>query len=942
MDGQRQMHTLATDTVLDLCRDLIRRFQTQRAPMPLVVLQAVDDDPDDRATEIIDVMHSVFGKGCLLCRRLVADADAAFTHSTARLRHYDNALAMARSLATSAGWDNRNQCQYKPYAFRRSRMLAAIEHAVEAAGQECGEGKLPSTEAVLAELTRLRWRPARSAGSRVRQFFDRLLSPEALIGSFVLTVSTTLVTRWSNLVIGVLLGSVLLIAGARAVYEKVAPLSWRGSASHWFATTTFLSPMLLATVSPPEPGWLLRNPRQSLQVIQARARLVAEQLIIARYGGASSNGYSAEQERALQFCLQLRVLALLEDLRVDHRLWAADMRGRKRTYPPMVFIPRADDDNGGVTFLEALSDVRSRRSEIDPLLVLASVPRGIEIQHRHGLPRGINNGHGLYAEWATGMRVGQSPSLGSTWPWVLRLPLTRVRLADQSSDKRQPRARRSIWALWSRWTVAAALLLLVVAGAYRNSQLAGVYCGGGLFGSDHDLVWSAQRPAECVGIDTTGAREFVPADGGVRLNGTLPGQRSVSPAVLNVSLAGLENLIEIQNLQAMQAPSHVTFVFAGALTSGSQNETQSLGAVRELAGVYTYQWDANKNNPVKVKIDIANGGLDLNSQTLMAQKIADAARHDPTIVGVIGLARNTPTSQAAVRELTTAGLVVVDTTNSSNTLPLSWNYFGLAATNSEEANSLEPEIVGHKPKNNIAILFTRFGDDPYSREQASAALRMLRKAGLTVLTGKPMIYEVTGNQSNIDTSGLPSRICGTGQHPSVIYLAGRSDDLPGLMNLLEDHANCFATQVIVLSGDDLSKDELTAPPVSGIPPNVTVYYTALTDTAKTGPASMLAPDTKNALRLNSTPSYSDPYFADGAVALAYDAAHALYQAAAQADGNRFGVASALRCLHLTNGATGPIWFNRVHHGIVIVKAAGQSQPTISKQILATGSACPSP
>ena len=107
----------------------------------------------------------------------------------------------------------------------------------------------------------------------------------------------------------------------------------------------------------------------SWYVTQARAREVAGEIIKAQLDTTPA----AERDRAQQFHLQLRTLALLEDLRVAHRSWAPDLRARKRRVPPVVFLPRADTANGGLKVLGAISDVRSRRSEQDPLLVLAGI-----------------------------------------------------------------------------------------------------------------------------------------------------------------------------------------------------------------------------------------------------------------------------------------------------------------------------------------------------------------------------------------------------------------------------------------------------------------------------------------------------------------------------------------------------------------------------------------
>jgi hypothetical protein len=69
-----------------------------------------------------------------------------------------------------------------------------------------------------------------------------------------------------------------------------------------------------------------------------------------------------------EFRLQMKTLALLEDLRAAHRRLSPDLRGFKRPVPPVVFLKAITAANGGVELLSAMSDIRSRRSELHPLM----------------------------------------------------------------------------------------------------------------------------------------------------------------------------------------------------------------------------------------------------------------------------------------------------------------------------------------------------------------------------------------------------------------------------------------------------------------------------------------------------------------------------------------------------------------------------------------------
>jgi ABC-type branched-subunit amino acid transport system substrate-binding protein len=975
----RARHTQAMDAVLHLYEDLIiPRFRSQRAPMPIVVLRTEgncdsqplplsSDTPETLVTEIVEVLHRVYREGRALCKLLpegYCETDerrgprgSAVTPATAPRRdpgigegtgkessvnpgEYGTAIAKVRDLSVSTAWENAWRSQYKPYAFPRSRMLRAIEDAVNV--EDLLAGKIhrgvvrPKPDAVLRNLRKVQWRPAKDEDSDRRPLLGALyslISPANLLGGLlVAAISAKLIGPVRTpLVLGVLAGAVVVLFLAQTIQQNLAPLSWLGSANQWFTTTTFIGP-----VYDVPQQWLKWRPRLSWQVRKARARFVVEQLITAQYGATvenpaaspaenAANPGGTTQDQALQFYLQLRVLAMLEDLRANHRRWALDLRHRKRTKPPMLFLPEVDKMAGGIALLQAISDVRSRRSEQDPLLILANS----EELYKRARTAPQTMARNTYEAWLTSMRIDQSPSLGSHWPWVMDYPVASTELAGSAADKIQPIARRTIWTLWSRVTLAVLLVALVGAGLWRNYQLGNTYCGGGLFGSNPDLVWTPGSPRDCVGIDTTGAQEFIPPNGGVSLDNTIPGPgRPAAPGqdgttLGQVTLGLLESDIAIQNQDAEQSGDYVTFAYAGPFVSTNSNEAQALNAVKELAGVYAWQYYVNNsNNGLKLRIDIASGGLDFASKQRMTDEIVAAANQDPTIVGVIGLGRDTSSSPAVSQELAKADLVVVDTTNSDDNLPDDWNYFGMAATNSEEATALRPYIS--QAANSTAIIFERrtTPEDLYSVQQGGAAMGMLGSAHFHLVDGGPLTFDVSDdNQSNLAQSLPAQAACAATPHPSVVYLAGRSDDLPGLMAFIQSHANCFASHVIVLSGDDLTKNEYNDSVGSFFPPQVTLYYAALTDTEQTGPGSGLAQQLQSALRLSSLPGYADPVYTDGTLALAYDAADALYSAAEDsADVGRSGIAGALRCqVTITNGATGHIGFTDVHHGIEIVR-----------------------
>ncbi|NEE26690.1 hypothetical protein G3M53_14605, partial [Streptomyces sp. SID7982] len=134
-----------------------------------------------------------------------------------------------------------------------------------------------------------------------------------------------------------------------------------------------------------------------------------------------------------------------------------------------------------------------------------------------------------------------------------------------------------------------------------------------------------------------------------------------------------------------------TVVYAGPLTARGDEREATRKGLEELTGVYLQQQSVNRTvrRSVKLRVLLANGGEDMLRQLTAVRKIIEVAERDPTVVGVVGLGRNTDESDDAADLLRKAGLPLVNTTNSSSSLPRQYpNYFGLAATDEEQTYAL--------------------------------------------------------------------------------------------------------------------------------------------------------------------------------------------------------------------------------------------------------------
>ncbi|WP_320778167.1 ABC transporter substrate-binding protein [Streptomyces sp. CRN 30] len=640
-------------------------------------------------------------------------------------------------------------------------------------------------------------------------------------------------------------------------------------------------------------------------------------------GGGPGAAVAADRERARQFCLQLRVLALLEDLRDNHRP-AWDLRHRKRTVPPLLLLPRATRDNGALQFLRAVSDVRSRRSEQDPLLIVAGVAHDDMAGLREHTPlplpalvSGVRDPAEMYQAWVTrSLRTGQAPSMNTALPWLMPLALTGRLLAPyEGYDHPEIRHRgtcrvpRSGWLLWSRWTLVAVCLAATTGAGTSYGWLGDHYCG------DVSVVWNrdlVRMPdGQCVGVVS-----------GDRLAAG-PGAVTLDADGHVVDLRRLQEAIGAENAR-IEGERHITLLFAGALTARESDPAEATDVVRQLAGVYLAQRLINDsratNRLPKVRIVVATGGQGLKYQKRMAERIVDYARRHPDVVGVVGMGINTAESDAAVGLLQRQGLPVIGTTNSATELARKYrNYVGLAPTDQEEAMLLVRSL-GDAAGRRAVVLTPDDGGRPghsYTADHARYGREQLRREGFDV---RPTIV-YGADDTEAEMSEAVREICD--RRVPVVYLAGRASHIPSLMADLEEHPQCrpLHDDLVVLSGDDATKKSYTDPGLK-FPVGTLLRYASLTDERHLADAreydQAKAEFASGLFRPGGgrRPATDGSVYADGFLALSHDAVLAFHTLARTTGVPRSGGAPVvLAALHsaVLTGATGTIGFRDADH-----------------------------
>ncbi|MFD6422236.1 hypothetical protein [Streptomyces sp. NPDC060198] len=936
-DWQESGGNEAASAVFHLVQTLIDRYRINRPVMPIVVAQADDigaaPDIDDRVREIAHLVYRANEPRRVPVRLLEPRGASA----------YESALDMVRGLAEHP-WETREGSQYKPFAFPRSRLLGAIEQATaQVLAQPGGSTATVRGERILEELGSLRWRPARSGRGDWSRSLRESVRPETFLGAVFIAVLGVLIGEigWTATLL-LAAAAALGLAVVRLLTASAPPLLWLRRASRWFATTSSLA---ASSTGYPSDGWSWLSPSGSWRVIRARAAAVALRVAEAEEGDPA----------ARQFHLELRVQALLEDLRHNYRPRALDWRRSKRTVPPVVLLPTATGENGGVLLINAINNVRSRRSEVDPLLFLASLPAAEELTHTPSQPPEQSPAGGRvpwagaqarYRRWVDDLSVGQNPAGASTLSWVLRLPLSTAQLLHDHADAQlhTQRVRRTwAWFVMSRTTVALVLVTSLLGTFLWSRHWQDTYCHGPLTDRNTDSVWSGagNGPRECVGVATTDEVRFAEGNG-LQLKGSGRG----------VTFARVEQAIRDENASIGPGDSYVTVVYAGPLTAEKEADTRK--GLEELTGVYLQQQLVNSptaKHPVKLKVLTANGGEDMLRQTTAVRKIIEVARRDPHVVGVVGMGRNTTESGAATEALRKAGLAVVDSTNSSSDLPrLYTNYFGLAATDEEQTHVLGLIARALLPTDHVgrALVLSRArgnGDkDQYTIEQRDAGRKMLQESGY--LVGENASYPLAANGAA--ALGDPLRdICAAQPVPDALYFAGRVEDVNPLMDGLSRITGCSDKDITVFTGDDLTKASFNSSDY--LARHVTLYYSSLAPMApgrgdafyprSSAALGALFPEgTEQAAPEAGQEGYRDELFSSGQIVMSYTATAALYDAAARGDVPRSAAETwaLLHTVDLNDMPTGtvrlagsPATVTDNLHGINIVKVTGPGAKAVS-------------
>ncbi|MEV5413054.1 hypothetical protein AB0K60_29985 [Thermopolyspora sp. NPDC052614] len=676
-------------------------------------------------------------------------------------------------------------------------------------GRDLKEKDVRAKEAEMRRRIKARGRtallPVKDSGQEKRDsvfaYVDRTLGAW-LAGAAVLGA-------WAGQAISVIAALAVLLAsvGAWLVYTVRNTRDWAGRRRfRWFYQDRRRQPYLSKDVTTFE--------RFAVRVVEAARRDDTEELD------------------------KLLVHAFLEDLRQAYRRrrlrrapWARTGYALLTMYPPERTGVDGDDDPGdptgtGLRFMRLVHDVREETGQLDPLLVINTLPDSPvdddDHDHGHGYGHGYGHGHGGlgprrtdlaraaedYEAWLHEAWLRPSASPARSCYLQVNVPRTGRDLAVDRVRGRAPLPRPPVLARRGVYWVLVASVLLMCGGFVTLNELrnranaaeAARYCG------THAIARTAQ--GECVGI----------SDGS---------------EVFNATLRPVIERIRAQNDQVMRDRArkpYITLVYLGPLSVRHGGQGLVAGTYGELAGLLLLQEEQNREQDLRLRLLIGNVGEFSAHAERVARDVVALSRRDPTIVGVVGLGQSVDQTQRAIRALSSVGLPMIGTVNTyDKTAEFGrWRspyYFHVAPGNERQAAAAARwarlGLTGPDGKvmraRTAAVFYDATPGDLYGENLATDFAGHFGE-GLASDAVQLLPYEgVAELQRVVDQACRPRR--------DVYYYAGRAPQLNAFLDDLE--RSCGTQPLYVMAGDEITRQVIQNPIGIQQRTSLRLYYTPL-------------------------------------------------------------------------------------------------------------------
>ncbi|MCM0678987.1 hypothetical protein NCC78_30600, partial [Micromonospora phytophila] len=495
---------------------------------------------------------------------------------------------------------------------------------------------------------------------------------------------------------------------------------------------------------------------------------------------------------------KLLLHAFLEDLRQAYRRRPWRPSEWRRTAYPVLLLDHVAPGNLGHVLVRLLNDVRNETGRNDPLLVVAA---GEEPPPELPGPHPLGEADEAYDEWAEALPEMRRLRRAAAWLVVLRPDATETGPPPRGG-LRPFTAPEPPW--WSRRFLPATVCLLLVA---AGGTWVGTRWGPGCHPSVTGGRISVQLvEGECVGYSDSAAQVF----------NNDPGQRG---------LRGVQERIFAQNRAAEEVwqrsdrrRPYLTLVYLGTLTGNRTraDEESYVSEREELEGMATAQYallkeSAGADGAALLRIVVANGGRQMRHADRAVAMLAELARDDATVLGVVGLVESRASTARALRELNRIGLPVLAPTLSADRIDANSRlYLQVSAPNADQVRMVEA-YARQVLKVNEAHVWWTTGENSSLAEDLYVG---------TLVDGLKQRFGT--RITRLDEWRTGKRLTDECGYSGLLFYAGRWSEFDGFLRALRE---CGDNPPKHLVGDDSVNRYIANPGLrAAAPGNVPVTY----------------------------------------------------------------------------------------------------------------------
>ncbi|MEU8085111.1 hypothetical protein AB0B57_15995 [Micromonospora sp. NPDC049101] len=496
---------------------------------------------------------------------------------------------------------------------------------------------------------------------------------------------------------------------------------------------------------------------------------------------------------------KLLLHAFLEDLRQAYRRRPWRPSDWRRTAYPALLLDHVAPGNVGGELVRLIGDVRTETGRNDPLLIVVS---GGQPPPELPEPHPLTEADEAYDEWAEALPEMRRLRRPAAWLVALRPDDTDT--GPPSRGGMRPfSAPEPPW--WSRRFLPAALsLVLLAAGGVWVGSRWGPGCHPSLTGGRISVEVAGS--GECVGYSDSAAQVF----------NNDPGQEG---------LRTIQRRIFAQNRAAEEVWQRsdrrrpfLTLVYLGTLTGNRTraDEESYVSEREELEGMATAQYallkeSAGADGAALLRIVVANGGRQMRYADRAVAMLAELARDDPTVLGVVGLVESRTSTARALRELNKVGLPVLAPTLSADKIDANSRlYLQISAPNADQVKLVDAYAQQVLKVDQAHVYYTTLEGSTLSEDlYVNTLVDGLRQRFGTRIT-------------RLDKWSTGQRLTDECGYPGLLFYAGRWSEFDGFLRALRE---CGANPPRHLVADDSANRYMANPGLrAAAPGNLPVTY----------------------------------------------------------------------------------------------------------------------